>query len=160
MEWDASSDAVLDWAKNAPAFDSGQLSQLETELRRAGVREWSRWSADDALTQHINAERERMRATRSLTAWLQSLSLALQSAGQWTLLLQETAGQAVIDALHLHADAHDDFPQQTQHLGAGPFATWVGQVLEAGSFVPPHPQQAQVVVLPPCLLYTSDAADE
>ena len=152
MEWNASSDAVLDWAKNAPAFDSGQLVQLEIELRRAGVREWSRWSSDDVSTQQINAERAQMHVARTLAVWLQSLSDALQRTGQWTLLLQDTAGQAVIDALHLHDHAQGDFAQQTQRIGAAAFSTWVGQVLEAGRFVPPHPSQAQVVVLPPSQL--------
>lgn len=152
MAWDASSDAVLDWAKNAPAFDPDALVQLEIDLRRAGVREWSRWSCDDAATRLIDADRERMQAPRTMAAWLQSLCDALQRAGQWTVLLQDTAGQAVIDALHLHAQAHDDFAQQTQRIGAGAFSTWVGQVLEAGSFVPPHPPLAQVVVLPPSQL--------
>ncbi|RZJ13901.1 MAG: PD-(D/E)XK nuclease family protein, partial [Haliea sp.] len=38
--WNAGSDAVLDWLKNAPAFAVPEVAAAEKELRRAGVREW------------------------------------------------------------------------------------------------------------------------
>lgn len=148
MAWDASTDAVLDWIKNAPAIGAVAAAQLETDVRRIGPREWRRWTSDDAVSQQIRAARETMQSLRPLAAWLQALRALLQGSGQWTALLQDTAGQAVIDALHLHEQSRDDFSDLAQRIGASAFATWVGQVLEAGSFVPPHPAQAQVIILP------------
>ncbi len=45
----ASADAVLDWLKNAPAFDASQVTLLEIELRKAGVRFWRDLPARDPL---------------------------------------------------------------------------------------------------------------
>jgi len=57
MAWDASTDAVLDWIKNAPAVDAVAVAQLETDVRRAGPRDWRRWTSDDAVSQRIGAAR-------------------------------------------------------------------------------------------------------
>ncbi len=152
--WDAPTDVVLDWAKNAPALDAGSLAQLETSLRRRGVREWRQLAlvdgtdGDDRTTQRIAEMREGLRAARPLALWLEALRLALQASGQWPLLLGDAAGQAVVDALHLHRDTGDDFSGFTQRIGQSVFVGWVGQVLEAGNFQPPHPEHAQVLILP------------
>ena len=81
-------------------------------------------------------------------AWLQSLRGRLQRAGQWTVRLQDTTGQAVIDALHLQSQSQVDLPDSGQRIGAGAYCNWVGQVPEAGGFGSPHPAQARVGVLP------------
>lgn len=146
--WDANADVVLDWAKQAPAMASDDVDQLEADLRRAGVRDWRPIAVDGDASRFIESVRATLQAARPLAAWLRALRAALQSAGQWTLLLQDTAGQAVIDALHLHENAGDDFAEASQRLSLGAFTAWAGQVLEAGSFVPPHPEQEQVVLLP------------
>ena len=149
--WDAPTDTVLDWAKNAPALDAGSLVQLEINLRRRGVREWQQVALvddTDGTTQRITEMREALRPARPLALWLQALRLALQASGQWQFLVGDAAGQAVLDALHLHADNREEFSGFAQRLGQSAFVGWVGQVLEAGSFQPPHPEHAQVLILP------------
>lgn len=148
MAWDATTDAVLDWAKQAPALDTQDIDTLEAKVRRAGIRDWRSVAVAHDDRARIETLRATMQLLQDLPGWLRSLRAALQAAGQWAPLLQDPAGQAVLDALHLHAHADDDFVHATQRMPLAAFAAWVGQVLEAGSFVPPHPEQAQVVVLP------------
>lgn len=145
---DATSDMVLDWAKQLPALDSDDVERLEAQVRRSGTREWHAVAVQSDSRVRIEAWRSGMQLPRDLGDWLRSLRAALQDTGQWTGLLQDTAGQAVIDALHLHEHADGGFADATQRIGLSGFASWVSQVLEAGSFVPPHPAQAQVVILP------------
>ena len=38
--WDVSSDAMLDWLKNAPVFDAAAVTSAEKELRKDGLRQW------------------------------------------------------------------------------------------------------------------------
>ncbi len=148
MTWDASSDVVLEWVKQAGVFDPPSVAQLEADLRRAGVRDWTSWVSDDTITTRVALWREQMKGSRTLPAWLAALRGALQGCGQWVVLLQDTAGQAVIDALHLQENATDTFADVEQRLSLATFTAWLAQVLEAGSFVPPHPAQEQVVILP------------
>lgn len=148
MAWDASTDAVLDWAKQAPVFEPATLAQMEADLRRAGLRDWSGWTSDDSVRVRVNSLRESMQGARALPAWLSALRSALQSSGSWVALLQDIAGQAVIDALHLQESASDTFADVERRISLGAFTAWAGQVLEAGSYVPPHPLLEQVVILP------------
>lgn len=148
MASDATSDAVLDWAKQTGEMAALDGDRLEARLRRSGMRDWRSAAPDDGTATFIESLRGTMRDNRDLSAWLRSLRAALQAAGQWTGLLQDTAGQAVIDALHLHEQADGDFAHAAQRMTLAGFTGWVTQVLEAGSFVPPHPEQEQVVVLP------------
>ncbi len=58
--WDASTDAVLDWLKNAPVFDrpamhgsawrQSAIAQAETQWRKAGLREWRSVLQEEPLT--------------------------------------------------------------------------------------------------------------
>ena len=146
--WDASTDAVLDWAKNAPAFDAGALAQWEITLRRKGVRDWRAVQAEDATTQRIQAARDALQSTRPLGEWLRALRAVLQEAGQWQALVADAAGQAVLDALRLRGGAELEFSDLPQRIGQSAFVAWVSQTLEAGIFSPPHPATAQVVILP------------
>jgi len=148
MAWDSSTDAVLDWAKQSPVLDPGAVAQLEADLRRAGVRDWGGWQSDDVASDRINALRTDMQASRSLPAWLGALRSALQASGLWVRMLQDIAGQAVIDALHLQDGGEAAFADVERRISLGAFTAWTSQVLEAGSFVPPHPVQEQVVILP------------
>ena len=146
--WDASTDAVLDWLKNAPVFDAQQLAQAETVWRRKGVREWSGVALDTDLTQQVQALRERLQAGRPLARWLQDLRSVLQEAGQWTVLEQDEAGAAVLDVLRLREGAQAEFADLGARMAAGEFRAWVSQTLEEQSFVPSHAANAQVVILP------------
>ncbi len=149
--WDASTDTVLDWLKNAPAFDPPLVTQAEASWRRGAVREWRAVAPVDALHGPVQALRERLHAGRALARWLVDLRGVLQGAGQWTGLTQDPAGQAVLQTLRLQDGAELEFADVTVRMSQSEFTAWVSQALEAASFLPQHPDScapAQVVILP------------
>ena len=146
--WDASTDVVLDWVKNAPAFDARAVAQLEASLRRNGVREWRQVALEDGLAGRVEKMRQALRQPRTLPLWLAAVRAALQDAGQWQRLVDDIAGQAVLDALCLGAGAEQEFADLPQRFNQSAFIGWAAQALEAGSFQPPHPMLAQVLILP------------
>ena len=149
--WNASTDAVLDWLKNAPAFAPASVAQAEQSWRRLGLRDWRSVPADDALVVAVQALCSALQTGRVLTRWLVDLRGALQSAGQWLLLLQDPAGQAVLDALRLREGLETEFADVTERMSQSQFLAWVSQTLDAASFRPAHPDQStsgQVVILP------------
>ena len=146
--WDTSADQVLDWLKHAPAFDLAQVLALETRLRRAGVRDWQAPGPDEPLGLQIQAVRDRLQLARPLSRWLVALRSALEDSGQWQLLLADAAGQAALDILRLRQGAEDEFEDVATRMGLSAFIGWVSQTLESVSFSPPHPAQAQVLILP------------
>ena len=157
--WDASSDAVLDWLKNAPAFRPRTVQSLEKALRKAAVQTWSGWSAaatpnQPAVSEAVrlaNSLRAGLQAARPLAAWLAAVRALLQASGQWAGLETDAAGAKLLSALRLTEGAEAefaDFPQAARRLRLAEFSTWVGDALEAASYVPDHPQDEQVVVLP------------
>jgi ATP-dependent helicase/nuclease subunit B len=152
VTWNASTDAVLDCLKNAPAFDASALMAAEKELRREGVREWRAIGggllASRAVADRLLLISETLQRPRPLALWLKSLRSALQSAGQWDGLLRDVAGQAVLDALRLQEGAEAEFADVAERMHLGDFSTWVNQALEAVNYTPPHPPLAQVVILP------------
>ena len=148
LVWDASTDAVLDWLKHAPAFDAQQLTQAEIEWRRDGVREWRALPPEAALVQQAQALRERLQANRPLSGWLHDLRAVLQDAGQWPALEQDEAGQAVLDVLRLREGAELEFADVTARMAASELRAWVSQTLEGKSFVPGHGTNTQVLILP------------
>ena len=146
--WGASSDQVLDWLKNAPAFDVAQVLALETRLRRQGVRDWQAPAPDQPLELQIHAVRDSLQLARPLSQWLAALRFALQASGQWPMLLEDAAGQTALDILRLRQGAEQEFDDVTARMGLPAFIGWVTQTLESVSFSPPHPAQAQVHILP------------
>jgi ATP-dependent helicase/nuclease subunit B len=146
--WNASSDAVLEWAKDAPVFGAADMAAFETGLRRAGVAEWHRVRLQGPVPDAIQALRTGLQAARPLAQWLTAIRQALSASGQWSGLLDDVAGQAVVDALRLREGSEAEFAGITRGMGQGAFVAWVGQALESGSFVPPHPARAQVMILP------------
>ena len=151
IAWDASTDRVLDWLKNAPAFDAVHLTLAETALRKIGSRSWRTVSASQPdiapIAARVAALRTQLQAARPLADWLGALRDALQTAGQWAPLASDAAGMAVTAALHM-----DESSELTQHsnprMSLQDFTSWVNQTLEATSFTPAHPATAQVVILP------------
>ena len=156
LPWDVSADAVLDWLKNAPAFAPAAVMAAETELRKAGLRAWRdvpvkplpMFAALQSLAQPVNALRGALARPRPLTAWLNDLRAALCAAGQWDGLLQDEAGQRVLDVLRLHEGAGQEFDAVAQAMKLNEFTSWVNQALEAQTFSPEHPVAEQVVILP------------
>ena len=146
--WNASTDAVLDWLKNAPAFAADAVTALEISLRRRGERDWAAVPKTEALVQQVQPLRAGLQAGRSLSQWLLDLRQALQSTGQWPALEQDAAGQAVLDALRLREGAEQEFADVTTRFSLSEFTAWVSQTLEGNSFSPDHAEPAQVVILP------------
>ena len=146
--WDASTDAVLDWLKNAPAFDPKALTEAEQSWRRLGAREWLSVPEEGGVAVQAQALRATLQAGRSLLRWLADLRAALKSAGQWNALLVDPAGQAVLDALRLQEDAELEFSEVAPRMNQSQFTAWVSQTLEAMSFSPPYADAAQVLILP------------
>lgn len=150
LPWDASADAVLDWLKNAPAFEAGNVTRLEIELRKIGVRFWRALPAESPGIQPVAALvqpiREGLQKSRPLPNWLRDLRAALQAAGQWAPLVADAAGAAVLEALRLHEGSELVLP--AVHMSLQDFTAWINQALEAVSFSPVHPAQAQVVIVP------------
>lgn len=155
MPWDASTDAVLDWLKNAPAFTASAVTAAEIELRKFGLRGWRELpltplpalAATQALAVRANALRDGFVRPRPLREWLPDLRAALQSAGQWDALVLDEAGQTVLDVLRLHEGAAGEFAS-SPGMTLRDFTNWVNQALEAGKFFPAHPAAEQVVILP------------
>ncbi len=160
MTWDASTDAVLDWLKNAPAFDAALVTAAETELRKTGVRAWRdlpnfqeeailppAFAATGPLARKVNIWRGPFARARPLAMWLRDLRTLLQSAGQWDALVQDEAGQTVLDVLRLHEGAETEF-EASPVMRLHDFTQWANQALEGGKFSPVHPPAEQVVILP------------
>jgi len=155
LPWDVSTDAVLDWLKNAPAFPAGSVAQAETELRSFGVRAWrdlpaaplEALSVAQLLARQVNALRATLSRSRPLPAWLRDLRAALQASGQWEPLEGDEAGQRVLDVLRLHEGAEQEF-EGAPVMTLRAFTSWVNQALEAQTFSPEHPVAEQVVILP------------
>ena len=167
MPWDASTDAVLDWLKNAPhcpVFAPATVSAAEAELRKNGVRFWRdlpdapppelsappvlpAFAAAQRLREPVNAIRSALTRARPLPAWLRDLRAALQSSSQWAALTQDEAGQAVQSVLRLHEGAEAEF-ESSPSMTLAAFTSWVNQALEGGKFSPPQPENPQVVILP------------
>ncbi|OOG51768.1 PD-(D/E)XK nuclease family protein [Polaromonas sp. C04] len=170
--WDASSDAVLDWLKNAPAFAQSQVLLLEKSLRRAGVQAWRAWNAPDptantaqpgiaaltALTLEVNRLLQTVQRPRPLVQWLEGLRVLLHASGQWALLAGDAAGDKLLAVLRLSPAEQGAFEQSlaptvwaTRRLDLAEFTAWVNEALEADKFVPSHTSLAgdeQVVILP------------
>ncbi len=151
LAWDASTDSVLDWLKNAPAFDAADVAQVEAVLRKIGRRSWRALPADHEdialVLARVAALRTSLQAARPLVDWLGALRGALQSTGQWLPLTRDVAGMAVIAALRM-SDGSDPSLMGNPRMSLQDFTRWVHQTLEAASFSPEHPPKAQVVILP------------
>jgi ATP-dependent helicase/nuclease subunit B len=152
VTWNAATDGVLDWLKNAPAFAAPEVAAAEKELRRAGLREWravgDSLPAAGLIATRLEVLREGLQRARPLPAWLRDLRHTLQATGQWEGLAQDVAGLAVLNALRLHEGAEAEFSDAELRWSLAEFTSWVNQSLESETFRPPHPQQAQVVILP------------
>ena len=149
--WDASTDAVLDWLKNAPAFDARVVTQAEISWRKLGVRDWRSVPSADPVVPQVKALRDTLQSARPLARWLADLRAALQAAGQWMPMQIDPAGADVLAVLRLTEGAELEFADVATRMSQSDFTAWVSQTLEAQSFSPIHPTQAtqgQVVILP------------
>jgi ATP-dependent helicase/nuclease subunit B len=157
--WNAGSDAVLDWLKNAPAVAPATASALERRVRREGLREWRSVqglrSADEArwhaLIAQADAWREPMGRARPLPLWLQALRELLQACGHWERLAEDAAGAQLLDVVGLPEALQAQWqllPQAARRFSLADFTAWVNDSLESANFKPAHPDGEQVVILP------------
>lgn len=151
-QWDPSSDAVLDWLKSAPGIATANVSAAETELRRAGLRQWQGIGPSQkvafALAEQCKQLMAPLQGGKPLVLWLRNLREVLQTTGQWQALLDDVAGQALMDAMRLREGQESEFDGFKARMSLREFTAWVNQTLEAASFTPEHPVDPQVILLP------------
>ncbi len=157
LPWDAPTDAVLDWLKNAPTYTPADVATAEVALRKLGARFWRDVPIDAeglaGVAAQVQTLRDGLQSTRPLADWLTGVRVGLQTAGQWESMANDAAGKAVLAALHLEESMAAAFAEQTQsnhnpRMRLQDFTHWAMQALESGSFSPAHPAGAQVVILP------------
>ena len=102
---------------------------------------------DTPLAISVTVLRDGLQRARLLTDWLHDLRAALQTSSQWEPLARDAAGSAVLAALRLDESSEVPFASSVR-MRLQDFTSWVMQTLEAASFAPEHPPEAQVVILP------------
>jgi len=164
--WNASSDAVLDWLKNAPGFTPATVSALESALRQTRCSTWRQRQSqvstpedpqrpDDAavaaLEAQVNALCQALQAPRSLARWQTDVVAHLQACGMWAALQGDAAGLAVVSALHWGEAARArmaDWHLSQRRMRLDEYTAWVRSTLEAASYLPVPDDNPQVLVLP------------
>lgn len=151
-QWDASTDVVLEWLKNAPGLAAVNVSAAEAELRRAGLRQWQGIGPSQkvafGLAEQCQLLLAPLQGRKPLALWLRNLRDALQATGQWQTLLNDVAGQALMDAMRLREGQETEFDAFKARMSLREFTAWVNQTLESASFTPEHPVDPQVIFLP------------
>lgn len=161
--WNASTDAVLNAFKQAPAF-ADELQALEQALRKEQVRDWRHVSgckpvkdseALRATCARIDQVRSELSGSRPLSAWLTRMQAVLQTCGWWDAMQSDEAGAMALSALRLTPPEPQDWVDYMDaalwagtRMDLSAFSSWVNQVLEAHSFQPAYPEEEQVVILP------------
>lgn len=146
----ASCDEMLAWLKGLPS--APLIDEAEAQLRRSRLRWWKELRAGQPAAQTLHAQFEpllsRLRAPRSLAHWLIEVRQSLQELGLWQALIDDAAGQAVLKALWLRDEQGLPVPASGEMLSQEGFVEWTQRCLEAAVFMPPHPGQVQVMVIP------------
>lgn len=162
--WNASTDTVLAWLKQAPVA-SAQVDALEALLRRYGVRDWAQVARLGALQKQpellqllgaIALVREPLQKRGTLTDALGRLRNALAQSGYSSLLegaepglAAVPEGNAVLACLQLDVQTPLEWLEASQRTWSlAEFSAWVNQSLEAASWSPEYPQNEQVVLVP------------
>lgn len=181
--WNASSDAVLDWLKNAPAVPESTVSALEAALRQARCSLWRQrpWGVPQAIHKPADAamlaldaqcqgQLQSLQAPRSLSRWQTDWVAQLQVCGIWQQLQQDAAGLAVVNALHWSEAAQSrlaDWQHSQRRMRLDEYTAWVRSTLEASSYLPDADEHPQVIVLPlsqllarPCFAVVIPGCDE
>ncbi len=148
LRWCATTDEVLDCLKNVPAFSATHVAELENACRAMRVRDWRAVAFDAQWLQPLGALRRSMRGPRTLMQWLIDTRCALQTCAGWDAMQSDAAGQAVLATLRLQEGAECEFADAPASISQGDFIAWVDQTLEGSNFLPPQPQNVQVIVLP------------
>ena len=161
----ASMDDVIDAMKLAPAWSQDPAQTLESLARRHGVASWRAALVHADLAPMVpSAWRDvlaGLQAPRSLAAWLQALSQALEVGGWWAGMAADPAGLQLVASLRLQPGAaaelaslgldtaEDEQPERKlPRWTLAAFSAWVVEVLESASFKASAQTDAPVVILP------------
>jgi ATP-dependent helicase/nuclease subunit B len=152
--WNASSDAVLAWLKQAPAF-ANKVDALEAALRKQQIATWRQAETASPHYAEVAAVLKPLQGSRTLAEWLAALRTALQTSGMWDALQTDAAGSALVAVLRLVPHSPPQWAAlleqalwATRRMDLVAFTHWVNQALEGASFSPPYPMHEQVVIVP------------
>ncbi|MEJ6002809.1 PD-(D/E)XK nuclease family protein [Paucibacter soli] len=163
----ATVDELLQWLKGAlgrsvrERCGAAAVDQLEAQCRRLGWVQAGAVQADKLKGAAAGLWREAQEqlallragsAQRSLAQWLEQLGWLLERLQASAWLDEQPGGRQLLAALWLQRapwpdSAHELALQGTQ-LGSADFLAWVNETLEAQQFVPPLPQDLQVLITP------------
>lgn len=147
-----SCDEMLTWLKHLPAGQAVSIDEAEAQLRRSRLRWWKEVRSAHPAAQSLRAQFEpvldRLRRPRPLIRWLLELRNSLQELGLWQTLVDDAAGEAVVKALWLSDERDPPVFASAEMLSQDDFLEWVRGCLESAVFVPRHPDQVQVLVIP------------
>ncbi|WIT11424.1 PD-(D/E)XK nuclease family protein [Paucibacter sediminis] len=163
----AAVDELLQWLKGAlgrslrERCGAAAVDQLEAQCRRLGWVQAGAVQADKLKGAAAGLWREAQEqlallragtAQRSLAQWLEQLGWLLERLQASVWLDEQPGGRQLLAALWLQRapwpdSAHELALQGTQ-LGSADFLAWVNETLEAQQFVPPLPQDLQVLITP------------
>ncbi|MFC3685940.1 PD-(D/E)XK nuclease family protein [Hydrogenophaga luteola] len=158
----ARTDDVLDLLKQGGAWPAGTVETLEQMAREHGLSSWRAVLRNAAMAplvpEDLVAVLESLQAARPLERWLDDLRSALEACGLWPMLLDDPAGQQLLQVLRLNEGASSELRQvgqalndggrPTLRLGLAAFSAWVRDVLESASFLPRSDAEAPVTILP------------
>lgn len=173
----ATTDHVLNAFKTFPEHVSfiRHLDEMERYFRKNQQANWSQqplvhcsnnvqalWRKINGLLTTLQDDRSQQ---RSLAEHLHALGMALKRTMAWSVLMADVAGREIIQILHLDEIAdvaqeqnqaldehvlYSSFIQKanTTHMSYLEFTHWVDHVLENMTFIPPAPEQPQVILTP------------
>jgi ATP-dependent helicase/nuclease subunit B len=166
---DAPADTWLDWLKSAPLGSAREaaLATIEAALRRAQMADAEalpRLALAGAASDLRSAATAILdtfagRSRRGLVEWLEALAAALEGAGSLARLRDDAAGRQALAALGLEPGLAPSRRQQIANdlepMTLADFTSWVDDLLEGATFLPPDPlaadgtaMRAEVVVTP------------
>ncbi len=157
--WNAASDAVLDWLKNAPAVAPATASALERRVRRGGLREWRSVPSlrADAGATWLPCSgrpmrwREPLQRTRPLPQWLRPCASCCRPAATGRACRPMPPARRCSTrcaCTRTRRQQWQQLPQAARRFTLADFTSWANEALEAASFVPAHAGAEQVVILP------------
>ena len=159
---DASADSWLDWLKAVPlgVASTAALEALEAALRRSQIAtahgiarvslEGGAAALRDDAARIVAALAQPSR--RGLVDWLDALAGALEGAGALARLRADAAGQQALAALGidppLAASRRAQLAADLEPMTLAEFTSWVDDVFERETFLPPDPVGEDALPLP------------
>lgn len=172
----ATTDHVLDAFKTFPenANFVHHLDAMELYLRKTGQANWPQKKPLDCaieiqtlwqkINDLLNILRENNIQHQPLAIHLHALTRALKKSTAWSVLMADVAGREIIQVLHLDEITDQMQEQNNKNEQTSPsafiqkaqaaymsyleFMHWVDHAFESMTFIPPAPEQPQVVLTP------------